>query len=212
MAVFAPEGQFGNRPKLMKLALKSLATGLSLILMWPLALLAGFGKFRAGFTGASQMVSLAPGIVGDYLRIAFYRLTLQSCSLRARVSFGTIFSSPEAILGHHVYIGSYCVIGRARIGEHAQIASHVQILSGARQHARDSQGKLLGSERGTFRHVAIGAHSWIGAAAIVMADIGANTTIGAGAVVTKEIPDNVTAVGNPARVIQSQVAAGSLPQ
>jgi virginiamycin A acetyltransferase len=167
----------------MKLALKSLLTGFSLILVWPLALVAGFGGFRAGFIGASQIISLAPGLIGDYFRTAFYRLTLRSCSLQSRISFGTIFSTPETIIGTYVYIGSYCVIGRARIGDHAQIASHVQILSGARQHARTETGELTGSVEGGFRQVSIGSHSWIGAAAIVMA-----------------------AVGNPARVLRSMVA------
>jgi virginiamycin A acetyltransferase len=190
----------------MKLPLKTLFTGLSLILVLPLALLAGFGKFRAGFVGASQIVSLAPGLIGDYLRTAFYNLTLRSCSLQSRISFGTIFSTSEAIIGSHVYIGSYCVIGRARVGDHVQIASHVQILSGARQHARDETGELLGSEEGRFREVSIGAHSWIGAGAIVMSDVGTRTTIGAGAVVTKPIPDGVVAVGNPARVLRSFAA------
>jgi virginiamycin A acetyltransferase len=54
--------------------------------------------------------------------------------------------------------------------------------------------------------VTIGAGSWIGSGAIVLADVGRNCVIGAGSVVTKPIPDNVVAVGNPARVISSREA------
>jgi acetyltransferase-like isoleucine patch superfamily enzyme len=49
--------------------------------------------------------------------------------------------------------------------------------------------------------VEIGANCWIGAAAIVMADVGAGSTIGAGSVVTRAIPAGSVAVGSPARVL-----------
>jgi len=55
--------------------------------------------------------------------------------------------------------------------------------------------------------VAIGADCWIGAAAVIMADIGEGTTIGAGSVVTKPIPAGVVAVGSPARVIRGAASA-----
>lgn len=49
----------------------------------------------------------------------------------------------------------------------------------------------------------VGEFSFIGAGAIIMpyVSIGNNVVIGAGAVVIKDIPDNVTAVGNPARIV-----------
>jgi virginiamycin A acetyltransferase len=148
----------------------------------------------------AQLVALAPGILGDYLRVAFSFMTLTECSLHSRISFGTFFAQREVRIASGVYIGAYCVIGRCAIGEHTQIASHVQILSGARQHARDAQGNILGAGSGDFTPVHVGEDCWIGAAAIVMADIGPRTTIGAGAVVTRPVPANVVAVGNPARV------------
>ena len=57
----------------------------------------------------------------------------------------------------------------------------------------------------------IGARCWVGAAAIVMANVGDGSTIGAGSVVVKEIPAGSTAVGNPARVIRT-VPAGQAPE
>jgi acetyltransferase-like isoleucine patch superfamily enzyme len=79
-----------------------------------------------------------------------------------------------------VYIGSYCIVGKAVIGARAQIASGVQILSGSRQHARKSTGEIPGAEEGAFATVTIGSDCWIGAAAVVMADVGQGTTIGFG--------------------------------
>ena len=169
----------------------------------PAGALAGFGRFRAGFIFGGHVCALLPGLPGDYLRGAYYGMTLRRLGANSRISFGTFFSTADVVIGEGVYIGAYCVIGRARIGRNAQISSQVQILSGNRQHVRDEQGNILGAEAGDFSETTIGAYAWIGAAAVVMADIGERTTVGAGAIVTKPLPAGVTAVGNPARVIRT---------
>ena len=181
--------------------LKSAVQSVSLALVFPSAALASFGRWKCSYAFFANAYALVPGKLGDYIRVAFYKLTLQQCSLDSCVSFGTFFAHPDAILGAHVYIGSYCVLGRTIIGERTQIASGVQILSGKQQHSRDASGRVTGSEQGTFTVVTIGADCWIGAAAIVMTDIGAGSTVGAGSVVTKPIPRGSLAVGNPARVV-----------
>lgn len=192
---------------MLKRAVKTIAHGLFLALLWPAAAVSGFGRLPAVFALFAQACALVPGIVGDYARIAFYRLTLRSCPLDSRVSFGSFFAQPEVSLGRGVYIGAYCVIGRCRIGDRAQIASQVQILSGRRQHRRDEAGRISGSEAGTFEEIEVGPDCWVGASAIIMAPVGAGTTIGAGAVVVNEIPAGVVAVGNPARVIRGPAFA-----
>ena len=188
----------------MKGALKTGVNIIFLLLAWPMALLCLFGRVRALYTVFSHSCALGPGIPGDYLRVAFYRQTLTECSPSSRISFGTFFAHPEARVGAGVYIGSYCVLGKVNIGERTQIASGAQILSGAHQHPRDEQGRVQGGESGEFRFISIGADCWIGAAAIVMADVGQGSTIGAGSVVTKPIPAGSVAVGSPARVIHSE--------
>ena len=45
----------------------------------------------------------------------------------------------------------------------------------------------------------IGEGSWIGAGAVIMADVGKGSIVGAGAVVTKPVPEAVIAAGVPAR-------------
>lgn len=181
--------------------IKRLAQSIALVLAAPAALLCGFGRIRSMFTIFAHVYAQVPGIVGDYLRIAFYRWTLERCSADSRISYGSFFAHPEARVAEGVYIGSYCVLGRVHIGARTQIASAVQVLSGKHQHARDAEGRISGSDRESFTTVAIGADCWIGAAAIVMADIGDQVTIGAGSIVTKPIPSNSVAVGNPARVL-----------
>lgn len=178
-----------------------LLRGLSFGLLWPVAALTLFGGLKGPYTFFAQALALAPGLAGDYARIAYYRLTLRRCPLGSRISFGSFFAHPESEVGEKVYIGAYCILGRCRIGDRTQIASQVQLLSGRRQHGRDPSGRLQGADHSAFERVEIGPDCWIGAAAVVMASVGAGATIGAGAVVVKEVPPGAVAVGNPARLL-----------
>src|SRR5258706_8510096 len=192
----------GVRPAAyVRQALKISVQALALLAVLPFASLAGFGRFSSVFQTFAHFIALAPGLPGDYLRVAYYALTLDDCSLHSRVSFGSFFAQSSARVGKGVYIGAYCVMGACEIGERTQIASHVQILAGRQQHAREVDDRILGANGEQFRKVAIGADCWIGAAAIVMEDVGCKTTIGAGAVVTRPVPAGVVAVGNPARLV-----------
>lgn len=187
----------------MKTLLKRIFQSIFLALAFPFAALSGFGRVEAIYLIGAQSFAMIPGLPGDYLRIAYYRLTLSRCAIESRIQFGSFFAHPQVEIGRGVYIGVYCVLGRTRIGERSQIASGVQILSGKRQHGRDAGGRILGSDTARFQSVDIGADCWIGAAAIVMADVGAGSTIGAGSVVTSPIPAGSVAVGSPARVIKT---------
>jgi acetyltransferase-like isoleucine patch superfamily enzyme len=191
----------------LKAVFKALLNVIFLALAFPAAALSGFGRVRGVFRFFAQSFAMAPGLPGDYLRIAFYRMTLDACSHESRIQFGSFFAHPEARVGRGVYIGIYCVLGQVEIGDRTQIASAVQILSGKHQHSRNAEGTIQGSERGIFTTMKIGADCWLGAGAIVMAHVGEGSTIGAGSVVTTEIPPHSVAVGNPARVIREASAA-----
>jgi acetyltransferase-like isoleucine patch superfamily enzyme len=194
---------------MLKRALKTALSGASLLVAFPPAAVSAFGRWTAAYELFAHVYALAPGLLGDYLRIAYYKLTLAECSLSSRISFGSFFPHPVARVGPHVYIGPYCIVGIASIGERTQIASGVQILSGRHQHSRGAAGGLSGARRDAFSAVTIGADCWIGAGAIIMADVGAGSTIGAGSVVSRPIPPLSVAVGSPARVIeQASEAAG----
>jgi acetyltransferase-like isoleucine patch superfamily enzyme len=191
----------------MRSLLKSIFNAVALVFVFPLALVSGFGRLEALYVLGAQGLAIYPGLIGDYLRTAYYHLTLEHYPLNSRIQFGSFFAHSQARVGRGVYIGSYCILGRTFIGDRSQIASGVQILSGKQQHGRDVEGRLLGSEHGSFESIVIGCDCWIGAGAIVMAPIGNQATIGASSVVTSPIPAGSVAVGNPARVIRSAVEA-----
>ena len=184
-------------------AIKRLSQCVALAVVFPSALLCSFGRIERFYTLFAHLHALVPGFIGDYCRAAFYNLTLRRCSIDTTISFGTFFSRPTASVGPFVSIGAFCVIGCARIGARTQIASHVEIPSGRHGHTRDPEGQLVGS---VYDEIVIGADCWVGASAIVMANVGPGTTIGAGSVVVNEIPAGVVAAGNPAQVIRSMHA------
>ena len=188
----------------MRSLFKTSLCAIFLLLAAPLAALSAFGRFHAPFYLCAQACALVPGILGDYLRICYYRLTLTRCDLSSRIQFGSFFSHPQASIAGSVYIGSYCVLGRVEIGERTQISSGVMIPSGKRQHSRSADGSIESSNLDHFETVSIGADCWIGTSAVILAPVGAQSTIGAGAVVVKSIPAGVTAVGNPAKVLDSK--------
>lgn len=187
----------------MKGAAKAICNTVASLLVLPLAVCAGFGRFRAGFAFGGQCIAVLPGLVGDYARGGYYRWTLGAFGRNSRIQFGSYFAHSDVKVGNEVYIGSYCILGKVDIGSRSQIASGVQILSGRRQHARDSAGMIQGANVDAFEQVHIGQDCWIGAGAIVMADVGDGTTVGAGSVVVRPLPARCTAVGNPARIIDS---------
>jgi virginiamycin A acetyltransferase len=184
----------------MKMIAKRCVQAIFLCLALLPALLAGFGRGKLGFEFFAQAFALVPGVIGDYLRVAYYKLTLTACPIDWDIQFGSFFAHPQVTVGRHVYIGSYCVLGLVDIGDRTHIATAVQVLSGSRQHARDGAG-MIDLEHGTLSRVTIGADCWLGAGALVMASIGERSTIGAGSVVVRAIPADSIAVGAPARVV-----------
>ncbi len=151
---------------------------------------------------ASQLLSLAPGIVGQYLRRAFLQRVLARCHHSALVEFGTLFSQAGAILDENVYVGPRCQLGLVHLERDVLLAANVQIPSGGKTHYFDDPTKPIREQGGERRMVTIGAGAWIGTGAIVLADVGKGTVVAAGAVVTKSLPDNVIAGGVPAKVIR----------
>ncbi len=174
----------------------------------------GIGAQRA-LAGASESIARSPGLVGVYQRQAFYRVALAGVGDDVYFGFMSVFSKPEARIGSGVYIGRFCSIGWADIGDEVMLADGVQILSGGRQHlpaddAKAGQEHDLPQGQATMRQgpqvfskVTIGRGAWLGAGAIVMADVGEHAVVGAGAVVVKPVPAGAKVGGVPARNLES---------
>jgi acetyltransferase-like isoleucine patch superfamily enzyme len=158
------------------------------------------------FTCFGEGLSVIPGKIGCFFRLAYYWGTLQSCAMDVVFSFGTKINHRTAEIGSHVVFGSYCNVGIVTIGDHVLIASRVSIPSGARQHDVSNHSQCITDSKPFFQRVHIGSNVWIGEGAIILADVDARCVIGAGAVVVRAIPSGATAAGNPARVISQHSA------
>jgi acetyltransferase-like isoleucine patch superfamily enzyme len=170
------------------------------VISWRLRALV-IGKDRA-IEGSTQAWAIIPGVTGQYLRRAFLARALRRCARTATIEFGAIFSSASASIGDRAYIGPRCHIGWAIIESSALLAAGVHVPSGAKTHGIDDVTLPIRDQPITKTPVRIGSGSWIGSAAIIMADVGPDAVVAAGAVVTRPIPEMSIAGGVPARVLR----------
>lgn len=192
-----------RRRSVLKVAFDAVAAILVLPVVGLYALLKLVARKRPDplFQAFSQFFSLGPGLPGDYLRRAFYRLTIDSCAAECSIQFGTIFSTSAVSIGYGVYLGANCNIGHCIIGDDTLFGSNVTILSGKRQHNFARLDIPIRFQGGDYRSVSIGRDVWIGNGAIVLADVGDQAVVAAGAVVVKPVAARTIVGGNPAAVI-----------
>jgi len=165
-------------------------------------------KERA-FSLTSERLAVRGGLLGIYKRQAFYRYTTGGVGRDVYFGFMSVFSKPAVRIGQRVFIGRFCSIGWADIQDDVMLADGVQILSGRHQHGAKSQnGQPLRDNEQAFKRIAIGRGAWVGAGAVVMADVGEGAVVAAGAVVVKPVPAGVTVGGVPAKPLSADVSAG----
>jgi acetyltransferase-like isoleucine patch superfamily enzyme len=150
----------------------------------------------------TQLVSLFPGLSGEWLRRAILQWVTGLKLLDCCFSFGTTFSDPRIFIEDGVYLGRGCDIGYAHIGRNCLLGSGVHILSGLQQHIFDKTDIPIKEQKGEFKRVSIGEDTWIGNGAIIAADVGKSCMIGAGSVVVKPVEDFSIVAGNPAKLIR----------
>lgn len=157
---------------------------------------------RRAFMDFSQLMSLCPGIIGEFLRRAFYRVVLPRCEKNACVGFGTVFSHPTTEIGENVYIGPFCILGDVTLEKDVLLASGVSISNGTNQHGTARLDIPIREQPGEYPRITVGEDSWVGERAVVLANIGKHCIIGAGALVLEPVPDFAVAVGVPAKVVK----------
>jgi acetyltransferase-like isoleucine patch superfamily enzyme len=166
------------------------------------------GRDRA-LEGSTQALSLIPGLLGQYLRRAFLARAIDHCDSTVTVEFGTIFSQAGSRLERNAYVGPGCHLGLVHLEPDVLLAAGVHVPSGGRTHGTSRVSIPIRDQPGERRMIRIGRGSWIGSAAIVLADVGCDTVVAAGSVVTRPLPDRVVAGGVPARVLKHRVEAAA---
>ena len=163
-------------------------------------------------------------LLAEYNRLAYEEKEKKHAVLQemlggigANVSIGLPFLCDygcNIYIGDNVSInmnGTFVDCNRITIGNNVLISSNVQIYTST--HPVELSERLTPDwkpETGEYfcrtyaRPVTIGNGCWLGGGVIVLpgVSIGDGAVIGAGSVVTRDIPANVTAAGNPCRVIR----------
>jgi acetyltransferase-like isoleucine patch superfamily enzyme len=80
---------------------------------------------KMAMRGPSQLLSLCPGLLGDYLRKGFYALFLRRCSPDCTISFGPMVSTTAREIGRSVYIGTHCEISDSIIGAGSVVTKEI---------------------------------------------------------------------------------------
>ncbi len=190
-------------------ALKSAARGAAHVLVLPISVSFSvrawlIGRDRA-LMASTQWLAMVPGLPGQYLRRAFLQHALAGCHPTVVVEWGTTLSRAGARLDRDVYIGPSCHLGLVHVERDVLIAAGVHVPSGGSTHGIDDVSIPIREQPGRERLIRIGAGTWIGSAAVVLANVGADTVVGAGAVVTRALPAGVVAAGVPARVLRTRL-------
>ena len=192
----------------MRELLKAVGRGLATVVVSPLLLSfiirrGVLGEDRA-IEGSTQALGLVPGLPGEYLRRAFLAHALVRCAPTATIQFGCLFSQAGSTIDDRVYIGPRCHLGLVHLERDVLLAAGVHVPSGSATHGIADPDLPIRDQPGQRTLVRIGEGTWVGSAAIVMADVGKHCVIGAGSVVTRPIPDYSIAAGVPATVIRSR--------
>jgi virginiamycin A acetyltransferase len=188
----------------IKYALTLLCFGIVSPLAVPVWLCAPFDRQDKLFQFGSQLMSLFPGLPGDYLRQAYYRWLLNYATTGPIVSFGSIFAQRDTTIGDRVYIGAFCNLGSSSIGNDVLIGSNV-IIASPKIHAFDRTDVPISQQGGHIDKISIGDGAWLGNGCIVLNDVGAGAIVAAGAVVVKKCDRFGIYGGNPAKLIRSRL-------
>lgn len=167
-----------------------------------LALLKNHQQKQVYFQLCSEFMSQWPFRIGSLARRVFYKQTLSHCGENPVIRMGAYFIYPQSEVGDNVLIGNRCVIGLSTIGDDVMLAHQVSILSGRHHHQVDAHADLPRRlQESEITRITIGKDAWIGANAVVMADVGDHSIVGAGAVVVHPVKEHSVVVGNPAKPI-----------
>lgn len=193
----------------LKYICKRGARFLALLLVLPLYLLLVLSdrivRSDQFFQACSQLLSLFPGVPGNFLREQFYCLSLAECHEDCCIEFGTRLSQRGIELGERVYIGACCSIGLCRIEDDVMLGSNVDIVSGKKQHNFDKLDVPMREQGGRLDKIVIGKDSWLGNSSVVMANVGCKSIVAAGSVVIRDLAPYSVAGGNPAKVLKSRL-------
>jgi len=187
--------------------LKTVVDSVCLVLVLPAAAMCAAEvklapRAEVVFTAWAQTFALVPGLLGVFIRRAFYRLTLEHCASSFSIGFGAMFSHRHATVEQDAYVGPYAIIGSCNLGRGSLVGSRTSILSGGSLHTFDANGQWSATDLTRLHRIDIGSYAWIGESSVIIADVGRGAMVAAGSVVSTAVPAETMVGGNPARFVR----------
>jgi virginiamycin A acetyltransferase len=154
------------------------------------------------FPFVSEALSCVPFSFGWKFRSAVYKRILSGCGDETMLHFGVTLEDERTKIGRNVWVSVGSYIDYAEIGDSVLIGPHAVLLAGGRAHRFDRLDIPI-KDQGNLpkKPLRVGMGAWVGAHAMVMADVGEHAIVGAGSVVTKEVPAYAVVGGNPAKIL-----------
>lgn len=184
-----------SQPRLLRIVTRAFG-----VLTWPItvpmALVSRLSDFI--FVTCSQALSLVPYLVGTIVRYEFYKWSLASCGTNVVIGFGTVLYYRDISVGNNVLIGMYNTVHYCDFGDYVLVADGCRLLSGPRYHHHGRTDLPMAMQGGELRRIRLGRDTWIGANAVVMADVREGAVVGAGSVVTSMVEPYSIVAGVPA--------------
>jgi acetyltransferase-like isoleucine patch superfamily enzyme len=143
---------------------------------------------------ATCYVAEGANVVASRLTVGEYTTIAAGCVVRGDVTIGA----------HCSLNAGAATIGRVRIGDFVRIAAYVVLVG--ENHGIDDLEQPIAVQPLTSLGVVVEDDVWIGANATIVDDvtIGAHSVVGAGAVVTRDVPPWSVVGGVPARVLRDR--------
>ena len=127
-----------------------------------------------------------------------------TCGYDVNVERGALIGRRTVSIGSHSGIGAHTRIHTGtQIGDNVMIAANVLVVT-CNHRTERIDIPMIQQGRMPVRPVRISDDVWIGERAIILpgVTIGAHSIIGAGAVVSRDVPPYAVVVGNPGRIVK----------
>jgi acetyltransferase-like isoleucine patch superfamily enzyme len=189
--------------RFLEIIVKTFAAVLALAICWPFIFLGLFADTIGRYSEASIIVSKIPFYLGEYIRLYYYKCTLEGVGREVVFKYGSFCQYRKANIGNRVLIGYYSVLGEITTGDDILVGGFVNFLSGTKQHSFSYPNIPINRQNALGRQrIYIGSNLWIGSNSVIAADIGDHCIIGTGSVLLKPAESNAIYSGNPAQKIK----------
>jgi virginiamycin A acetyltransferase len=190
-------------PRTVRVCCRLTAAALAAPVALPFILLGRFADWIDRYAEVAMALSRVPFYFGEYVRLYFYKATLEGVGHQVTFKYGSYCQYRSAKIGNNVLIGQYCSLGEITIGSGVLMGGFVNCLSGTEQHSFSDPDQSIDTQPATGpRRINVGSDVWIGSNCVICDDVGDRCVVGVGSLVISPLAAHGLYVGHPARFVK----------